>query len=578
MEPEQKPAEANAESKPEESQPVQEDPMEKMKTLTDEEKNLSEELKNELVAALYTNNLILKSKNEGVNQLPTSLYPSPIQKKLFEKIFFYQIAFNKILNKLSNDQTYLESVLTPLSNSNNFIKKNLEISQKLVNYEKKQKIKLGIFRNDYLLDQSQNFLFLSQYKTSCSNFGSYTEKLQNFYNYYNKKYPEIFTKFKDKEIPMNKGNTTEKFTESIMEAIKLAFPQQYKDSIILFVMKQNEKNNFDIQNLCNELYDKHQIKSEKLTLNEINKKITQDENGNLILNNKKISLVYFCAGDCEEDYSDEDSWKGRELLELSTAIKVPDINTFLTSLKIFHYLLTKPDLIIHYCYNELILNDILRFFGGVYYISDLDSEKQNELLSKIQNDTNKYIFKNFTNKKSGNVTGDALKTLVSGGVDSLKNGIIFEKVNPQLHETLLFKNDNTNIENVFSEYSIYGIILMNENNLQINKSVSYLVRTKNVNKLDEFNDDFEDGNVYIDLPCLVDSKAESNLLHKVEIKAEDIQKYLDELKAAEEAKKKAEEEAKKKAEEEEAKKKAEEEEAKKKAEEENKAEEPKKEE
>ena len=90
----------------------------------------------------------------------------PIQKKLFEKIFFYHIAFNKIFNKLSNDQTYLESVLTPLSNTNNFIKKNLEISQKAVNYEKKQKIKLGIFRNDYLLDQRKNFLFLSQYKTS----------------------------------------------------------------------------------------------------------------------------------------------------------------------------------------------------------------------------------------------------------------------------------------------------------------------------------------------------------------------------------------------------------------------------
>ena len=90
----------------------------------------------------------------------------PIQKKLFEKIFFYHIAFNKIFNKLSNDQTYLESVLTPLSNTNNFIKKNLEISQKAVNYEKKQKIKLGILRNDYLLDQRKNFLFLSQYKTS----------------------------------------------------------------------------------------------------------------------------------------------------------------------------------------------------------------------------------------------------------------------------------------------------------------------------------------------------------------------------------------------------------------------------
>ena len=181
MEPEQKPAEATTETKPEEPQPAPEDPMEKMKTLTDDEKSLSEELKDELITALYTNNLILKSKDVGVNQLPTSLYPSPIQKKLFEKIFFYQIAFNKIINKLSNDQSYLESVLTPLSSSNNFIKKNLEISQKAINYEKKQKIKLGIFRNDYLLDQSQNFLFLSQYKTSCANFGSYTQKLQNFY-------------------------------------------------------------------------------------------------------------------------------------------------------------------------------------------------------------------------------------------------------------------------------------------------------------------------------------------------------------------------------------------------------------
>ena len=37
---------------------------------------------------------------------------------------------------------------------------------------------------------------------------------------------------------MNKGNIIEKFTESIIEAIKLAFPQQYKDSIILFIMKK----------------------------------------------------------------------------------------------------------------------------------------------------------------------------------------------------------------------------------------------------------------------------------------------------------------------------------------------------
>ena len=38
-------------------------------------------------------------------------------------------------------------------------------------------------------------------------------------------------------------------------------------------------------------------------------------------------------------------------------------------------------------------------------------------------------------------------------------------------------------------------------------------KNKKIDKLDDYNDDFEDGNTYIDLPCLVDSKAENNLLH-----------------------------------------------------------------
>ena len=89
---------------------------------------------------------------------------------------------------------------------------------------------------------------------------------------------------------------------------------------------------------------------------------------------------------------------------------------------------------------------------------------------------------------------------------------------------------------------------MNDNNLIINKSVSFLIKTGvNQESLDTF-----------DLPCLVETKLEPNLIHKVEVKAEDIQKYLDELKAAEEEKKKKEEEEKKRLEEE-AKKKEEEE-------------------
>ena len=564
--PEQPVAEQPAEPQP------QIDIYEQIKTLTEEEKKLCPQKFSELITSLYTKGLIYKLK-EGVKHLPIALYPSPIPKNLFDKIFFYQIAFNKIINKLSNDQAYIEKILEPIASKNNYIQKLLEISKKSLEYDKKQKIKLNIFRNDYLLDKEQKFLFLQECKLQSVDFDSFTNILLNFYNYFNKKYPNLFSKYtgKEKEVPENKGNTIEKISEAIMESIKLAFPQVYKDTVIAFVT--HKKFDFDLEKLLNELYDVHKLKSVKMTLSEINKKIIKDEEGNLVLDGNKVSLVYFISGDKEEDYPDEDAWKGRELVELSTAIKVPDINSFLASHKVFQYYLSKPDVIMHYNYNELILNDILRFFGGIYYIPDMEKEKQTELYNKIQSQPNKYILKSFSGPKNY-MTGEKLKSIIPAGdaepSDELRNGIIVESCNPPEHETIIIKDEQNSVESCISEYSIYGILLMNDNNLVMNKSVSYLIKTRNKDNLNDFEAYLGDntGKIAIDLPCLVETKIEPNLTHKIEVKAEEIQKYLDDLKAAEEeAKRKKEEEEKRKAEEE-AKKKAEEEEAKKKEEEE----------
>ena len=554
-------------------------------TLTDQEKNICPEKIFEFIISLYTKGLIFKLKENGVKHVPISLYPSPIPRGLFDKIFFYQIVINKLLFKLSNDQTYLEEILTPIASKDNFVQKLLEISKKSLNFEKKQKIRLGIFRNDYLLDKAQDFIFLQDCKTSSVGFNSYTNNLLCFYNYFEQKYPDVFAKYKNKEkentkeIPQDKGDTIEKFSQSIVEALKLAFPET-KEYLVVFVTNKDEqaKYDFELENLIKGLKDekdeKIKIKSVKLSLGEISKKITKDGEGNLLLDGNKVSMVYFNTGDKEEDYPDEDSWNGRELVELSTAIKVPDVNILLTSLRIFQYYLTKPGIIMHYYDNALIINDILRFFGGIYYAPDLEKEKQTEFFNKIQAEPNKYILKPFHGNKNI-LTGEKLKGVVPAGEgepsEELKNGIILEVSTPPEHEALIIRDEKTSIENVISEYSIYGIILSNDNNLTTNKSVGYLVRTRNKDNINDYESSLGDekGNVVLDLPCLLEKVLKTNLTHKIEVKQEEIQKYLDDKKAAEEeAKKKEEEEAKKKAEEEEAKKKAEEE-AKKKAEEEN---------
>ena len=532
---------------------------EQMNKLTEEEKNIPEDILQEIIMYLYTNGLIIKSKNGGVSHVPIMLTPSPIPKSIFEKIFFYQLAFNKIINKLSNDQKFLEEILAPISEKDEFVKKNLEISKKLLNYEHKQKIKLGIFRNDYLFDKNQNFLFFTEYNTIASSMGTFSDKIKKFYSFFSQKYPDIFKKYSEKSIPTEGFDNIEKFAESMVEAIKLAFPQQYQDSIIVFVVQKNETNIFDQYSLSDELYNKYKISSIRMTLEEIKEKCTQDENGNLLLNDKLISLFYFRASYCENDFPNDEAWQGRELIELSTAIKVPDINTFLTTFKIFQYELSKPQIVMHYIQNELIINDILRFFGNIYYVRDMSPENITDLFNKIKSSPEKYILKPMREGGGNNITGEKLKELIPENEneisDLIKNSVIVDKIDSYIHEGLVIRDEKIKMQNSISEYSAYGIILTNENNIIMNKSVSFLVRTKSQ---DSVEGGIIEGAGAIDIPCLLDIKLETNLNKKIEITAEEIQKYLDDLKAQEEAKKKEEEEAKKK-EEEEAKKKEEEE-------------------
>ena len=129
------------------------------------EEIIPQNILNEMIDYLYLNGLIIKNNEIGVTHIPIIIYPSPIIKSFFDKIQFYQIAFNKIIDKLSRDQEYLEQILTPISEKDDFIKKLLDISKKVSSYEHKQNIQCGIFMNDYMIDKIKKFIYLNKYNT-----------------------------------------------------------------------------------------------------------------------------------------------------------------------------------------------------------------------------------------------------------------------------------------------------------------------------------------------------------------------------------------------------------------------------
>ena len=74
----------------------------------------------------------------------------------------------------------------------------------------------------------------------------------------------------------------------------------------------------------------------RLNFGEINKLMDFDRKTHILkIMGKEIGFVYYRSGYQEEQYTSENDWHAREILELSQAIKCPSINYHLTTFKKF---------------------------------------------------------------------------------------------------------------------------------------------------------------------------------------------------------------------------------------------------
>lgn len=456
--------------------------------LSENEKNIPEEIIEDMISYLYMNGMYMKSEDlKGIKHLNLTVYPSPIPKNLYDKIIFYQIAFNKIFLRLSLDQEFIEKILEPIAKDEAFIKNNLEISKKVAQFEQRCKINFDIFRNDFMVDKKKKFAYQIEYNTIASSMGVFSDKIKNFYTHFSEKYPSLYQKYlnnKHISIPFQSDSVISNMTSAMIEAIKLFSPDNYTNTIIIFVVQATERNVFDQKPMENELYNKYGVKSRRMTFEEILKNCHKDEEQNIFdENNNMISLFYFRAGYTDRDYPNEDCWKARELIELSTAVKCPNINLYLITCKVFQSELSKEEIMSKYMNSDLIRNDLKRFFLEISFMRDLNTDERVTLLTKVLGNCENYIIKPQKEGGGNNYSGEAIKKVIlsvaSEPTTEIKDSIIMEIINPPSHENIFLKEGKpVVIENTVSEFSTYGIMLSKENEIVLNKSTPFLVRSK----------------------------------------------------------------------------------------------------
>ena len=147
---------------------------------------------------------------------------------------------------------------------------------------------------------------------------------------------------------------------------------------MLFVIEDCERNVVD-QKAIEVGLSQMKIKSMRMTFSEIYKNHSMDPHSNVLtVRGKEIGFVYYRCGYQAEQYTSEDDWETRKVLELSQAIKCPSIDYHLTTFKKFQQSFCDPEVL------KQVLTEKQRFkdlqeklepvFQGMWSLENFDEQ------------------------------------------------------------------------------------------------------------------------------------------------------------------------------------------------------------
>ncbi|KAJ3381817.1 hypothetical protein HDU92_005110 [Lobulomyces angularis] len=433
------------------------------------------EEKNLITDAALDHGLLIKQKGTGnIIHAPFSLFPSPVSRQAFQNTVDIHTTLNKLFFKLSRDDIFIRKVMKSVIGVDNFMEKLFNIYTTVFDHDTNtQTISLGLNRSDYMLHSSENGLVPLQVEFNTISCGLVTlsSKVTELHQFVHKNDEEIL-----KNLPT--CNSIEGVPKGISAAHRL-FNSKYlknEESVVLMVVQPNEWNMFDQRGIEFKLLNKYGIKMMRKSLTEIfNEGKIAD--GNLVIDNKIISVVYFRAGYCPNDYPTEDEWTARLMMEKSSAVKSPDIAYHLVGLKKFQQILSCPNILKKYLTDPLELEKVRKTFTGLYPLDE--SEEGLAAYEMALNHPEKYVLKPQREGGGNNFYGNDIPLVLSKlSAAERRCFILMDLITPPTLQNLMVREGKISRQDVQSELGIFGVWLSDGEEVLINEECGHLLRTK----------------------------------------------------------------------------------------------------
>ncbi|EJS41788.1 gsh2p [Saccharomyces arboricola H-6] len=462
-------------------------------------KNQLNELIQEINQWAITNGLTMYPPNFEANPSsasvsPVTVYPTPISRKCFDEAIEIQPVFNELYARVTQDMAHSDSFMhketeaMALSDSE-FTGKlwSLYLDTLKLTGSEKQPLKLGIFRSDYLIDKKSGNDQIKQveFNTVSVSFAGLSGKVDRLHTYLNKanKYDYQGPYYSEQDMVVSDSGFL--LSKALANAVKSYTSQQNptisRDPIVAFIVQRNERNVFDQKILELNLLENFNIKSVRLTFDDVHEKLyIEKETGRLFVKNteQEIAVVYYRTGYTTTDYTSESDWEARLFLEKSFAIKAPDLLTQLSGSKKIQQLLTDESLLDKYTSNSKEKNSLLKTFVKIFPLDDTDLGKEGKRLAL--NEPSKYVLKPQREGGGNNV----YKENIPGFLKSIEERhwdayILMELIEPQLNkDNIILRDSIPHDEAIISELGIYGCILFDDKQVLMNEFSGSLLRSK----------------------------------------------------------------------------------------------------
>ncbi|KAF7064115.1 hypothetical protein CFC21_070529 [Triticum aestivum] len=406
----------------------------------------------------------------GLVHAPISLLPSRLPESFWSQACELAPLFNELVDRVSLDGDFLQDSLSKTRQVDDFTSRLLDIHRKMMDANKEENIRLGLHRSDYMLDSETNSLLQIELNTISVSFPGLCSIVTELHRTLINQYGNLLC-LDAKRVPGNDAS------RQFAKALAKAWDEFNVDSaVVMMIVQPEERNMYDQYWIVKYLRESYGVTTIRKTLSEVEAEGQVLPDGTLVVNDRKVAVVYFRAGYTPNDYPSEAEWSARLLMEQSSAVKCPSISYHLVGTKKIQQELAKPNVLERFLENKEEIAKLRQCFAGLWSLDDEEVVK-----SAIEN-PDLFVLKPQREGGGNNIYGldvrEALIRLKKEGGDALSAYILMQRIFPKASLASLVRGGVCHEALTVSELGMYGAYLRNKDKVIINDKCGYLMRTK----------------------------------------------------------------------------------------------------